>query len=250
MHEVIHRLTRRLGYLAKSITGRAGAMTGETQAVAEEGPLGHLDQESIFDYALATAGSFAYGYTADGVSHYALGKRDWAPITIATLLLAAGRDDAELMLECELLSHLGLKGSDERYLTWRDANDAVFNKLQSPAMNIGEPVLAQDEQFNSEMFAYLSPNVVNYEFRMLWKRNTATPGSDWLGVSNAHYRYQTHPLLAELHTISQYALGQFMQWLFEWYETRGIDVDKNDGLVYLEGYQPAFIVTQKSTSEF
>lgn len=250
MQDVIHRLTRRLGHFAKSITGRADLVPLTEPAEEDGGSLGHLDQESLFDYELAAPGSFAYGYEADGDLHYALGKRDWAPITIATLLLAAGRDDAELMLECELLSHLGLTGADERYLTWRDANDAIFNKLQAPRMNIGEPVFGQDDQFDSEMFSYLSPSIVNYEFRMLWKRNTATPGSDWLGVSNAHYRYQMHPLLAELHKISQYALGQFMQWLFEWYEVRSIEVDKNDGLVHLPGYEPMFMVTQKAPSDF
>jgi hypothetical protein len=234
MHEVFHRLSRRLAELTKSITGRSDSIPSATTGSEFDGPFGHLDQESLFDYTLSAPGSFAFSYVADGVSHYSLGRKNWAPITIATLLLASGQDDAELALENDLLSHIGLASTDQRYLTWRDANDVVFDKLKSPDMHFNEPAFDTDAQFDSKMFTYLSPTIVSH---------------DWLGVSNAHYRYQMHPLFEELHTISQYALGQFMQWLFDWYQSRGIEVDQNEGLVRLTGYQPMFMVVKKVTNE-
>ncbi|MEW6343003.1 MAG: hypothetical protein AB1704_20270 [Pseudomonadota bacterium] len=201
----------------------------------------HRIAQARFDYARAELNSMSFSYHDDeDWFSYAVGKDNWMPLSIASMMLGEARMDAHRLIADYSRRTMWLDPESAEFSAWINANDAVFDRIAT--IERDPPVEATERQSQGwpEKFSLMGPHEVSYQYRLFWRRAHVDMSEDFLAVSDAHAEFCR---LAEMRsvTVSLDALRESLTDLVEyWFEARGYAVDKDLHLVNVQGYEALF----------
>ncbi|MFL9995308.1 hypothetical protein PQR34_32075 [Paraburkholderia sediminicola] len=233
---MLDHLLRLLGY----VPAASSRLVGEAPAAAETAPRAHRVAAASFDFRAAVCDELCFSYDdGDDVFSYAVGRDGWAPLAIAGLALVPGDRCAEI-LEAAVVARVWADGPTVR--SWAAANVVPFEVMRERAdpasALLGQSVNVDD--FGCDVIPRLSAVEMGAEFVRVWQRARADWPVFFLANSPAQIALARHHTNLAATDAASYALERCAIWLAVWFETRGIEVDRERTLVKIEGYEALF----------
>ncbi|AMR77949.1 hypothetical protein [Cupriavidus nantongensis] len=237
---LIDRVLGRFGYEKSQVV--KPAVQAVVDEVAEIAPLAHRASKASFDYAKAERSDMSFHYGCDeDTYHYAIGKDDWIPVSIAAMLLGKRLKEARQLIQVYADSQLWLRPESDVFLEWWETNAAPFERIAT--LDFDVPLYATDVPLEMDWpakFSRMAPLEVSYQYRRCWKRVYVDMTEDFLAVSPVHADLGRLPALRDVETGLRNLLTTLDQFSMTWFEARGFKVDWELGLVQVEGYEALF----------
>lgn len=205
----------------------------------------HLSQEAAFDYEKSEQNNFYFYYFGE-VNGFAVGKRDWIPLTTLIGLLS-GRG----WLLQSLVEGTWIKKESPLWKDWLDANFEVLNTLQRKLCDY-DRIEASDENYaNIEDANVESKVTINLRYERLAMEylrimavahplNISTSFS--LADPSEVIRYRQTKTNQNLYGAIGEARESANMMAVAWFQNRGFEIDQGSLLIKLPGYQPLFYV--------
>ncbi|EAY4897023.1 hypothetical protein H9J87_003958 [Escherichia coli] len=212
----------------------------------------HLAQEAEFDYGEAKQGHFYFYYIGD-VNGFAIGKRDWVPVSVL-IGLVSGR---QWLLQ-KLSDGTWIDRESPLWVDWVNANlDAVMRTVAPSrerfSRNIPDELRLAEENYYADVqdvdveervMAHTRFDTMTHEYLRVMaitcpvKATTAFA----LAVPPEIYRYQHTATSKALNKATGEAIVSANKMAVAWFKHNGFEVDEEQQLVKVPDYQPLFFV--------
>lgn len=202
----------------------------------------HREAARAFRFAGAARDDLCFWYREDEDTYcYAVGKDDWAPLAVVGFSLVANRA-CEDALNSGIASSLWLNSRDDVLRSWRHANAVALHSLgQRPANDAGAVhALNQSSDLEREVIPSVDGAEMASLFATTWRRRYVDSPVFFLANSQAYALLHSHQAIKSSANAAAHALECVFEWLAVWLESRGVDVDRENWLVHLPGYQALF----------
>lgn len=202
----------------------------------------HLQTEASFNYDKTTnKQDWAFFYSAEDGFHYAIGRRDWMPLMMAGFIVG-GSFDGMGLISASISERLWLPVDSPIHTSWLEANRQAIQRVE--AIDVTES--AHDDEsvteFAPEMFSHLRAAFVSLELRTMWRRYQPHQPEVVLISSHGYNLLHRLPLMHDARQAPKAAMNQLLDWTADWFEARGLSVNREEQLLNVPGYEPLFAI--------
>ena len=199
----------------------------------------HREAAGMFRFVGADRDDLCFWYReGDDTYSYAVGKDDWPPLAVVGFSLAANAAFHDTLND-GIQSRLWLNSRDGILNSWRLANVDTLHSLGHRLDDVSGPVRAPVDPSNFErgVIPFVKGSEMASLFAMTWQRTHIDSPVFFLANSRAYAALVSHQAINSAIKAADQALERVFEWLAIWLESRGVEVDRESGLVYLPGYQ-------------
>lgn len=239
MSTLLDHLARRLGYVRLPVPPAQPISEPESDRTPPTPP--HLKARGTFDYGrVKDQTDWASFYDTDDGFHYAIGRDGWMPVLMAGFLLGHNRSDGLALFSTAISRRLWLPKEAAIHTSWIDANEEAIAWAQ--AIEVVSPeIYDNSETFEPSMFSQFPASIVSMELRTMWRRCYPYQRETLLSTTHGHVLFSRLDMLQEAKRAPKAALAQLLTWTAEWFAARGIQVNHEQMLIQVPGYQPLFL---------
>jgi hypothetical protein len=203
----------------------------------------HIRDEDKFDWNKAENSGVWYSYSEGDTFHFSVGKPDWTSLLVL-MSGFAGRARFDVIMKPLLQHALWLRPTDSRYQSWQFANNNIFIEL-------ADRLVVADLQSGNRLgpgteLLGMRLEALSYAYRHAWMRCKPMTGDDVLLMEGVNDAYWNSHAKADADAAATRALSYIEEIAWQWLASRGCEVDKDQRLVRVNGYQPLILVEEQS----
>lgn len=214
----------------------------QTQASGDN----HLTGQDSFDYSKAKADYFGFYYSSDDTQQLrrAAGKPDWVPLAVAMASLNSTRQgfyvldsllDAYDLPQDALAAADWLSANEQSFWVARKALERQYDAYRSTAID-GRAIAARG-------YTGLSPVEAAHEFCQAYQMSHPRRTIFFLCASEERIAYLESSVVKSARQSAEALFASAVAWTADLFEESGLEVDRENNLVLLPGYQPLYLAT-------
>ncbi|CAE6839201.1 hypothetical protein R69746_06837 [Paraburkholderia aspalathi] len=245
---MLNRLFALFGYVPAPAVSLLNDSPAHNPVASEPPTPPHREGAGMFHYAGAARDDLCFWYReGEDTYSYAVGKDDWPPLAVVGFSLAANAAFHDTLND-GIQSRLWLNSRDGILNSWRLANVDTLHSLGHRLDDVSGPVRAPDDtsNFERDMIPFVEGSETASLIAMAWQRTHIDSPVFFLANSRAYAALVSHQAISSAIKAADQALERAFEWLSIWLESRGVEVDRESGLVHLPGYQALFYRTDQS----
>lgn len=205
----------------------------------------HMKAAADFKWDRAATSDVAYSYDDGSMSAFAVGKDDWMNVMTAMCAIYEQHSHRGFrILQNAIGDSAWVKTVDERILSWLSANEKIFQNL--PKLIHDSKILPMEER----VVRCAHPKAVEYSpYRIAniylgaWQRRFPPVMNELLIICDGiGGDYWEHPDIEGAQQAAKVAFETTRNLVLEWFEVRGLETDRKDHLVRVDGYRPLYMI--------
>ncbi|EMO5475005.1 TPA: hypothetical protein ACP3ZG_000623 [Pseudomonas aeruginosa] len=204
----------------------------------------HLVGQQTFEYSKAKADQFGF-YVSDGQqTRRAAGKPDWAPLAL-TMSAINSIPQGFYVLEA-LLDAYDLPHDAPQAIDWLSANERSFwiaREALERQYDTYRATTAATTPMEARGYTGLSPVEAAHEFSQAYQMCHPRRTVLFLCASDERIAYHESGLVKSARESAKKLFDSSVLWVADLFEGSGLQVDRDNMLVKLPGYQPLYLST-------